>query len=154
MNQSNQLDQSEAGKKTYQELVKQHSPNSHLAKDCLRAFLVGGAICTVGQVIMNWLAYAGFSRDERGLYTSIILICVASLLTGLGVYGKLGKFAGAGSIVPITGFSNAITAPAIEFKKEGFILGVGAKMFVIAGPVIVYGVVTSVAVGVVYYLLT
>lgn len=135
----------------FQQMVKEASPNSKIVTNCIKAFLVGGAICCFGQFITNILANYGFSRNETGMYTSIILIFLASLLTGLGIYSKIGKFAGAGSVVPITGFSNSITSPALEFKKEGFILGLGAKIFIIAGPVILYGTLTSVLVGLVYY---
>lgn len=136
----------------YQEMVKKASPNSHIFKNCLKAFVIGGIICVIGQIITNILKYYGFSLNDTGIYTSAILIAAASLITGFGWYSKLGKFAGAGSVVPITGFSNSVTSPAIEFKKEGFILGVGAKIFVIAGPVILYGVLTSIVVGIVYYI--
>lgn len=138
-------------KKQYQKRVKELSPNSHIFRDCFRAFLVGGIICTIGQVITNILAKLGLSQNETGMYTSMVLIFLASLLTGLGLYQKIGHFAGAGSIIPITGFSNSITSPALEFKKEGFILGLGAKIFIVAGPVILYGTLTSVLVGIIYY---
>ncbi len=138
-------------KKQYQQRVKELSPNSHIVKDCLKAFLVGGIICTIGQVITNLLDNYGLSKNETSMYTSMILIFIASLLTGLGIYQKIGHFAGAGSIVPITGFSNSVTSPALEFKKEGFILGLGAKIFIVAGPVILYGTLASVLVGLVYY---
>ena len=149
-----ELNQSESGKKEYQDLVKELSPNSKLVMNCVKAFLVGGFICTIGEVITEWLAYMGYPKEERGLYTAMILIFVASLLTGLGIYDKFGKFSGAGTIVPITGFSNSISAPALEFKKEGLILGVGAKIFVVAGPVIMYGTIASVVVGIIYYFLS
>lgn len=135
----------------FQEMVKLASPNSKVISNCIKAFLVGGAICCFGQFITNILSNYGFSRNDTGMYTSIILIFLSSLLTGLGIYSKIGKFAGAGSIVPITGFSNSVTSPALEFKKEGFILGLGAKIFIIAGPVILYGTLTSVIVGLIYY---
>lgn len=144
---------SAAEKLEYQELAEEYSPKSKILINCIKAFVTGGAICAVGQLIMNALVLLGLSQDERSLYTSIILIAAAALLTGLGLYGRLGKFGGAGSAVPITGFSNSVTSPAIEFKKEGFIFGMGAKMFILAGPVIVYGTLASMAVGIVYYLL-
>lgn len=137
--------------KNYKKMVEKASPNSHIVSDCFKAFFVGGIICCIGQFITNLLARYGFTQDESSIYTSVILIGIASLLTGLGLYPKLGKFAGAGSVVPITGFSNSVTAPAIEFKKEGFVLGVGAKIFTIAGPVILYGTLTSMIVGIIYY---
>ncbi|WP_250277659.1 stage V sporulation protein AC [[Clostridium] colinum] len=135
----------------YQQRVKELSPNSKIGQNCFRAFIVGGTICCIGQFITNILDKYGLTRNETGMYTSMILIFIASLLTGLGIYQKIGHFAGAGSIVPITGFSNSVTSPALEFKKEGFILGLGAKIFILAGPVILYGTLTSVLVGLVYY---
>ena len=138
-------------KKRYEEMVKDASPASKIGVNCLKAFLVGGAICAIGQVIYNMLMAQNVSRDDAGLIVAGILIVAAVLLTALGLYNKLGKHAGAGSVVPITGFANAIAAPAIEYKKEGLVLGIGAKMFVIAGPVIVYGTMASVLVGLVYY---
>ena len=138
-------------KQRYQEMVKAASPGSTVGINCLKAFLVGGSICAIGQVIYNILEAHNFSRDDAGLITAGLLIITAVLLTALGLYNKLGKHAGAGSVVPITGFANAIAAPAIEYKKEGLALGIGAKIFIIAGPVIVYGVMASVLVGLVYY---
>lgn len=151
MNQNIKSEKQKKLEQEFQAMVKKASPNSNLLLDCLKAFFVGGIICCIGQFITNMLANYGFSKNETGMYTSIILIFIASLLTGLGVYAKIGKFAGAGSIVPITGFSNSVTSPALEFKKEGFILGLGAKIFTIAGPVILYGTLTSVIVGIIYY---
>lgn len=145
--------ESNVTKEEFKKMVEKASPNSHLFVDCLKAFFVGGAICIIGEGITKYLLSSGFTKDESGMYTSIILIFLAALLTGLGLYEKLGKFAGAGSIVPITGFSNSIAAPAIEFKKEGYVFGVGAKMFLIAGPVIVYGTLTSVIVGIIYFII-
>ncbi len=147
------MDQTQNGKEKYSQLVKQMSPNSHLVADCVKAFFVGGAICTLGQGINNFFISQSFSKDEASMYTSILLIFLGVFLTGLGVYGKIGKFAGSGSVVPITGFANSVAAPAIEFKKEGYVLGVGAKMFVVAGPVIVFGTLASVVVGIVYYIM-
>lgn len=135
----------------FKKMVEKASPNSSVCKNCIKAFIVGGIICTIGQGITNIFAKYGLSQSETGMYTSMVLIFLASLLTGFGLYAKLGKFAGAGSIVPITGFSNSVTSPALEFKKEGFILGLGAKIFIIAGPVILYGTLASVLVGIVYY---
>ncbi len=143
----------EITKEQYDKMVKKASPDSPILKNCIKAFIVGGVICTVGQIITNIAKLWGADVEEAGTYTSVILVVAASLLTGLGLYSKLGKFAGAGSIVPITGFSNSVTSPAIEFKKEGMILGLGAKIFIVAGPVILYGVLTSVLVGIVYYFL-
>jgi len=138
-------------KNSYNEMVKEISPKSAVGTNCLKAFLVGGTICVIGELIHGFFIARDFSRDDAGLITAGILIVAAILLTTLGVYSKLGKHAGAGSFVPITGFANAIAAPAMEYKKEGLVLGIGAKMFVIAGPVLVYGLLASVVVGLVYY---
>jgi len=138
-------------KAEYREIVKQASPNSSLLVSCVKAFVVGGLICDAGQFVNNLYIGAGTPKDTASVYTSVILIFFGVLLTGLGLYQKLGKFAGAGSIVPITGFANSVASPALEFKSEGYIFGVGAKMFVVAGPVIVYGVAASVVIGIIYY---
>ena len=145
MNSSNQ------DKARFRHMVKEASPDSHIATNCVKAFVVGGAICVVGQFLTSSFMNAGFAKTDASMYTSVILIFAAVLMTGIGVYDKLGKFAGAGSIVPITGFANAVAAPAVEFKREGYIMGVGAKMFTVAGPVIVYGVAASVICGAIYY---
>jgi len=145
------MQQTEQNKQIYSEMVKAASPGSAVFMNSVKAFFVGGTICVIGQIIHNILVSTGLARDDAGMVTGGILIVLAILLTALGLYGKLGKFAGAGSIVPITGFANAIAAPAIEHKKEGLVVGVGAKMFLIAGPVIVYGTLTSVVVGLIYY---
>jgi len=137
--------------KNYEKLVKEASPRSAVVLNSAKAFLVGGGICAVGQVLYGRFEAMGFSQENAGIMVAGILIVAAILLTALRAYDKIAKFAGAGTIVPITGFANAIAAPAIEHKKEGLVLGVGAKMFIIAGPVIVYGTVTSVIVGLVYY---
>ncbi|MDR1532594.1 MAG: stage V sporulation protein AC [Clostridiales bacterium] len=141
------------GSQEYSDLVKRMSPPSNTVVNCLKAFAVGGLICCVGQVIINFLMSAGLSKDDAGMYTSIVLIFAGTLLTGIGVYDKIGEFAGAGSVVPITGFANSVAAPALEFKKEGFVMGMGAKMFIVAGPVLVYGTLTSILVGIVYYII-
>jgi stage V sporulation protein AC len=135
----------------YTEMVKSSMPKSAVFTNCIKAFLVGGAICAFGQILYNIFEYLGVSKENAGLLTASTLIFLAIALTALRIYDRLGKFAGAGSIVPITGFANAVAAPAIEHKREGLVLGVGAKMFVIAGPVMVYGTVTSVIVGLIYY---
>ena len=140
-------------KDQYKKMVKKATPRSHLLIECVKAFFVGGTICEIGQVITSCLKYYGVPKDDAAMYTAVILIFLGTLLTGLGIYDKIGDFGGAGSVVPITGFSNSVTAPAIEFKKEGYVLGVGAKMFLIAGPVIVYGTAASIVVGIVYYIL-
>ena len=139
--------------KQYGKLVQEHSPNSPIIKDCLFAFVIGGAICTLGQVLFN-LYTRYISEDASGTAVSMTLVALSALLTGLSLYDNIAKYAGAGTLVPITGFANAIASPAIEFKTEGFILGVGAKMFTIAGPVIVYGVSASVVYGLIYWIFT
>lgn len=145
------MKQSKKSKEEYLELVKKVSPNSHIAKDCAKAFFVGGSICALGEFISHILIFYGLPENDIGMYTSVVLIFIGVLMSGLGLYSKLGKFAGAGSSIPITGFANAVAAPAIEFKREGFIFGVASKMFIIAGPVIVYGIVSSMLVGFIYY---
>ena len=140
--------------KQYDALVKQMSPKSPLGKDCLNAFWIGGLICTIGQVFLNFYKNMGLDQDAAGTATSMSLVALSALLTGLSLYDNIAKHAGAGTLVPITGFANAIAAPAVEFKTEGFILGVGAKMFTIAGPVIVYGVSASVVYGIIYWITT
>jgi stage V sporulation protein AC len=139
-------------KKKYETMANEIVPKSKIFRNCLRAFLVGGLICDVGQFIHNITVSFGFPEDQVASIVSIIMIFLGALLTGTGIYSKLAQFGGAGTVVPITGFSNAVVAPAIEFKKEGFIFGVAAKMFTIAGPVLVYGIGTSVIVGIVYYI--
>jgi stage V sporulation protein AC len=138
-------------KKEYSQLVRQMAPSSHTLVNCCKAFAVGGLICLLGQWVLNFFVSAGFTKDDAGMFTSVLLVFAGVLLTGLGVYDKLGEFAGAGSVVPITGFANSVAAPAVEYKKEGLVMGVGAKMFIVAGPVIVYGTLASVLVGLVYY---
>ena len=135
----------------YQKLVDQVSPNSKIVSNCIKAFGVGGIISVIGQLIQNFYKNAGVGQDEAAAFTSITLVLIGVILTGVGVYPKLGKFSGAGSAVPITGFANSVAAPAIEFKKEGHIMGVGAKMFILAGPVIVFGTLTSMVVGSIYF---
>ena len=138
--------------KQYDALVKEMSPPSPLGKDCLLAFLVGGAICCLGQVFLNWYGSLGLDKDMAGTAASMSLVALSALFTGLSLYDDLAKHAGAGTLVPITGFANSIAAPAVEFKTEGFVLGVGAKMFTIAGPVLVYGTAASVVYGFIYWL--
>ena len=140
--------------KEYGKLVGDLSPKSPIYKDCALAFLVGGLICTLGQLIQNGYAALGLDKTDAGTATSMTLVALSALFTGLSLYDDLAKFAGAGTLVPITGFANAIAAPAVEFKTEGFVLGVGAKMFTIAGPVIVYGVSASVIYGFIYWICT
>ena len=136
----------------YGKLVKEMSPQSPMWKDCLAAFLIGGAICTLGQFFINWYGKLGLDKEMAGTAASMTLVALSALLTGLSLYDNIAKHAGAGTLVPITGFANSVVAPAVEFKTEGFILGVGAKMFTIAGPVIVYGTVASVVYGLIYWI--
>ena len=140
--------------KEYAKLVEEMSPKSPMGKACVTAFVVGGIICTIGQFFMNYYTSLGLDKDNAGTAASMTLVALSALLTGLSLYDNLAKHAGAGTLVPITGFANSIAAPAIEFKTEGFILGVGAKMFTIAGPVIVYGLSASVVYGLIYWLWT
>jgi stage V sporulation protein AC len=136
----------------YKTLYEQKKPKAKLFRNCSKAFLVGGLICTIGQGINDILVkIAGINEIDANTFTSIILVFMAAILTGLGVYDDIGKFAGAGSVVPITGFANSVISPAMEFKKEGLIFGTSAKIFVIAGPVIVYGLMTSTICGIIYY---
>ena len=142
------------GKENYPEYVKKKTKNSPLLADCLRAFLFGGAICTLGELIRQGLIAMDFSAEHVKNWLPIIMIFLGAAFTGFGLYDKLAKYAGAGSIIPITGFSNSIVSCAMEFKSEGYILGLGAKMFTIAGPVIVYGTVASVVYGIIYWVTT
>lgn len=140
--------------KAYARLVKEMMPKSPIKKNCFHAFWVGGSICLLGQLfIMGWQKL-GLPREDAGTAASMTLVFLSALLTGLSLYDNIAKHAGAGTLVPITGFANAVSAPAVEFKTEGFILGVGAKMFTIAGPVIVYGVSASVVYGLIYWITT
>ncbi len=140
-------------KKKYDEMVKRNSPPSPILKDFIWAFVVGGLICVIGQILTELYHYLGAGEEVTKMAVPSTLIFIASFLTGIGIFDKIAKHAGAGTLVPITGFSNAVTAPAVEFKNEGFILGVGAKMFTIAGPVIVYGTVASVVYGLIYWIM-
>ena len=137
----------------YTKLAAKSAPRSPAVADCVKAFLVGGTICTVGQLIIFGGEALGLQERMANMLCTVSLIALSILLTGLGLYGKLAKYAGAGTLVPITGFANAIAAPAIEFKTEGLVLGLAAQMFVIAGPVIVYGTVASVIYGLIYLLI-
>lgn len=138
--------------KQYARLVKELSPPSPMGKDCFQAFWIGGTICLLGQLIMNGYAALGLGKQDASTATSMTLVALSAILTGLSLYDDIAKHAGAGTLVPITGFANAITASAVEFKTEGMILGTAAKMFTIAGPVIVYGVSASVAYGLIYWI--
>ena len=136
--------------KQYQKYVDKKSPNSPIIKNCVNSFWVGGLICSIGQFIMEICKYRGLDNELSATITSIILIFLSAFLTSLNLFNKIGKFAGAGSLVPITGFANSIVSPAMEYKSEGYVMGVGAKMFTVAGPVLVYGISTSILVGIVY----
>ncbi len=136
-----------AQQEEYHHLVNRIKPKPPILKNCVWAFVVGGLICVIGQLIMNYLLSTGINKVDAGSLTAIIMIFLGALLTGLGVYDDLGQKAGAGSIVPITGFANAIVASAMEFKREGYIFGVGARIFSIAGPTLLFGFVASVLIG-------
>ena len=138
--------------KEYEKLASRVVRKPPLGKDCFNAFWIGGLICVVGQLLINGYTALGLEKQDASTAASMSLVALSALLTGLSLYDDIAKHAGAGTLVPITGFANAIAAPAVEFKTEGFVLGVGAKMFTIAGPVIVYGVVASVMYGFVYWL--
>ncbi|MBE6932829.1 MAG: stage V sporulation protein AC [Ruminococcaceae bacterium] len=139
-------------KRQYPDYVNSMEPKSPMLKNCFLAFLVGGSICMLGQLLMNTYGSLGLGKTDAGTLTSVSLIALSALFTGLSLYDNLARHAGAGTLVPITGFANSIAAPAVEFRTEGFILGVGAKMFTIAGPVIVFGVSASVVYGLIYWI--
>ena len=139
--------------KEYQQFANKKKPKPPFIKNVINAFIVGGIICSIGQGILNFYTSLGLDQKEANSFTVATMIFIGAFLTGLGVYDKIGKFAGAGSIVPITGFANSIVSPAMEFKKEGYIFGVAGNMFVIAGPVLVYGISASVVIGLIYYIL-
>lgn len=138
----------------YQRMNKKASPKSPVLKNCLWAFFVGGFICMLGQVVTNLCQNAGLEQTDARMVASISLIFISMVLTGFQVYDNIAKHAGAGTLVPITGFANSIVSPAIEFKSEGYVTGLGAKMFTIAGPVLVYGIVTSIVYGLIYYVVS
>jgi len=138
----------------YRAYAEKHMPRSHSRRDAWRAFLVGGGICALGQAFTELYLYLGLEKDLALASCSVTLIFIGALLTGLGIYDKIAKFAGAGTLVPITGFSNSVVAPALEFKTEGMVLGTAAKMFIISGPVIVFGTSASVVYGLVYWICT
>lgn len=136
-------------KQEYSDYVDKKSPNSPILKNCFNAFWVGGLICSIGQIIMDFCKYKGMDEVTSSTVVSITLIAIAAILTGLNIFNKIGKFAGAGSLVPITGFANSIVSPAIEYKSEGYVMGVGGKMFTVAGPVLVFGISSSVIIGII-----
>ena len=140
--------------KEYQKLSAALAPKSPIGKDCFHAFWIGGLICVLGQLAINGYMALGLEKQEASTAASMSLVALSALLTGLSLYDDIAKHAGAGTLVPITGFANAISAPAVEFKTEGFVLGVGAKMFTIAGPVIVYGISAGALYGLIYWITT
>ncbi len=140
--------------KEYNEYVKLKTPNSKVFSNCIKAFISGGIICVIGQFILSLFKKCGLDTEMAGMATSIVLIFLGALLTGLDIYPKIAKFAGAGTIVPITGFANSVVSPALEAKTEGMVLGVGAKIFTIAGPVILYGTLASWIVGIIYFIIS
>ena len=136
--------------KQYQDYVDKKTPNSPILKNCFNAFWVGGLICSIGQIIMDICKFRGLDQEASGTVVAIILVGLSAFLTGLNLFNRIGKFAGGGSLIPITGFANSIVSPAMEYKSEGYIMGVGAKMFTVAGPVLVYGISASILVGIFY----
>ena len=143
----------EVNKQAYDKYVKQVTPTNNVWIDMARAFLVGGIICTIGQVLTNMMLNLGMDKDTAASWTLLALILTSIILTGLNIYPTIVKFGGAGALVPITGFANSVVAPAIEFKSEGQIFGIGCKIFTIAGPVILYGILSSWVLGIIYFLL-
>ena len=142
-------------KETYKKYADSRAPKSPVVKDCLRAFLVGGLICCIGQALTDtYTNLCGMEKQDAGTLTAATLVLAAAILTGLGVFDRIAKFAGAGTLVPITGFANAVVSPAIDSKSEGLILGVGAKIFTVAGPVLLYGTLAGAAYGVIYWITT
>ena len=144
---------SEKKQQQYEKYVKQITPTHSLGLNMLKSFLTGGLICMFGQLILHYAYSLGLDRESAGSWCSLILILISVLLTGLNLYSKIGRFAGAGSLVPITGFANSVAASAIEYKVEGHVFGIGCKIFTIAGPVILYGILSSWFLGLIYYLL-
>jgi len=138
--------------KSYQKYVDKKSPNSPIFKNCFNSFWVGGSICIIGQFISEICKYIELDSQLSGTIVSITLIAISAFFTCLNIFNKIGKFAGAGSLVPITGFANSIVSPAMEYKSEGYIMGVGAKMFTVAGPVLVFGISSSILVGMIYFI--
>ena len=147
------MSQNNMSPQEYGQLVSKMTPHSRHLRGCLRAFWVGGVICILGQALNDLAELLELGETTAPMFVSAVLVFLGTTLTGLGVYDRIGKYAGAGSIVPITGFANSVAAPALEYRPEGIVLGIGAKLFTIAGPVLVYGITASIAVGVVYWLL-
>lgn len=148
-----QQQEEEGRKEEYRLLVSEIKPKHSVLKNCLFAFLVGGTICLIGQLLITLYLGQGFTESDAVTFTVGTLVVLGAFLTGLGIYDEIGKFGGAGAIVPITGFANSIVAPAMEYKKEGFVFGIGARIFTVAGPVIVYGTLVSCIIGIIYFLL-
>lgn len=145
---------SEEQKKAYQDYVKQKTPVHNLPMNMAKAFVTGGIICVIGQGILNYCGKLGLDKDISAGWCAMILVFLSALFTGLNIYPRIAKWGGAGALVPITGFANSVTAPAIEYKKEGQVMGIGCKIFTIAGPVILYGIFTSWVLGLIYWVLT
>ena len=137
-------------KEAYQKYVDKKTPNSPILKNCFNAFWVGGLICTIGQIIFEFCKYRQINETNSYAIVSVSLVFLSSFLTAINIFNRIGKFAGAGSLIPITGFANSIVSPAMEYKSEGYVMGVGAKMFTVAGPVLVYGISVSIIVGIFY----
>lgn len=137
----------------YNDYVSDITPSHSCVTNSIRAFVVGGIICTIGQFLLNIYEYAGASKENSSLYTTVTLVLLSVLLTGFGIYQKIAKFGGAGTVVPITGFANSVASPAVEFKKEGQVFGIGCKIFTIAGPVILYGIFSSWILGIIYLII-
>ncbi len=136
----------------YDKMVKKASPNSPIVLDCIRAFIIGGLICSFGQLLTVMFEALKMNQDEIRIAVSVTLICIAAFFTAVGLFDKIAKFAGAGTLVPITGFANSVVAPAVEFKSEGFVMGTGANIFRVSGPVIAYGILTATVFGLIYYI--
>lgn len=141
-------------RKSYEKYKEIHKPKPNIIRHCIRAYFVGGLICVFAQGLNDIYALIGVNEDNISLLVTMSMVFIGALLTGVGIYDRIGEFAGAGSIVPITGFANSVVSPAMEYKKEGFIFGVGGKMFTIAGPVLIYGISSSVILGIIYYFIT
>lgn len=138
--------------KKYEQYVKEKTPTFSCFLNCIKAFIVGGIICTIGQFILNMYMNMGFDQETAAAYNSITLVLISIILTGFNIYPTLAKWGGAGTVVPITGFANGVVAPALEYKKEGQVFGIGSKIFIIAGPVILYGIFSSWLLGIIYYI--
>lgn len=138
-------------KSQYQKIIDEHSPKNKIVSNSIKAFLVGGIICTIGQLLINGYMFFGLSFKEASTLTTDSLILISAIMTAFNIYDNVGKFGGAGALIPITGFANSMVSAAMEYKKEGYVYGLGAKLFTIAGPVIVFGTIASVVIGIIYY---